>query len=63
MEQYTQKEIDNFFTSLALPNFSSGLPIYEGSGSESDLEVYRTSWKVVTNEVPFLNLMASALGP
>ena len=36
-EQYSQAEIDHLFTSLVLPNFIYGLPVY--GASEPDLKI------------------------
>ena len=44
-EQYSQAEIDHLFTSLVLPNFIYGLPVY--GASETDLIVIQNYLDVI----------------
>ena len=44
-EQYSPAEIDHFFTSLVLPNFIYGVPVY--GASEPDLNVIQNFLDVI----------------
>ena len=51
-EQYSQAQIDYLFTSLVLPNFIYGLPVY--GASAPDLNIVQNFFLDVINAVLFL---------